>query len=132
MNCSVIGNICRDIEVKEITGQNGLTQVANFSIAENVSKDHVNYWECQAFGKTAINIQKYLGKGKKIAITSGTINQRQYEKDGVKKVAYSLTINTCDLFCNGKTEHVNEQTQQSAPQQTPIIKPADVDDDLPF
>lgn len=129
MNCNVIGNICRDIEVKEITGQNGLTQVANFSIAENVSKDHVNYWECQAFGKTALNIQKYLAKGKKIVITSGTINQRTYEKDGVKKVAYSLTINTCDLFCNGKTEQPSESTQQ------PTMHPATGrthDDGLPF
>lgn len=128
MNCNVIGNICRDIEVKEITGQNGITQVANFSIAENVSKDHTNYWECQAFGKMALNIEKFLCKGKKIAITSGTINQRTYEKDGVKKVAYSLTINNCDLFCNGKTEQVQQPSEQ---QPTNEAQPEE-GSDLPF
>ena len=129
MNCNVIGNICKDIEVKEIDGQNGATHVANFSIAENIGKDKVNYWDCQAFGNIALNIQKYLSKGKKIAITSGNINQRTYEKDGQKKVAYSLTINACDMFCNGKTEQPNSQPATTGHQAMPA---AEEGDDLPF
>lgn len=131
MNCNVSGNICKDIDVKEINGKNGSTHVANFSIAENVSKEHVNFWDCQAFGATALNIQKFLKKGQKIVITNGTINQRTYEKDGSKRVAYTLTINTCDLFCNGKTDQHNTQ-QQPAQTQSESMPPAKEGDDLPF
>jgi len=84
----LIGNLGEKPELKHLP--NG-TAVANFSVAttENWMKDgnkesNTTWHKVKIFGKHAEACAKYLDKGSK-AYVEGKIDNRSYEKDGVKK-----------------------------------------------
>lgn len=100
MNIAIlIGNVTRDIEVKQT---NGGTYTTSFSIAINRPKDKngvvgVDYPNIVAWGTTAQNAAKYLSKGKKCAII-GTIRTRSYEKDGKKVYVTEVYANQIEYL----------------------------------
>ena len=97
----MIGNLTRDPETKVLDSGK---MVTNFSIAVNERKDVVDYFNCEAWEKTADLIQNYCKKGHKIAI-EGRIKTKQYEKDGEKRY-------TTYIICSN-VEFLTQKTQQS-------------------
>lgn len=89
LNKSIVaGNLTRDPEVR--FAPSGMA-VCSFSIAnthvykqDGQKKEIVSYIDCQVFGKTAEACGEHLGKGSSV-IVEGRIQQRRWEKDGVKK-----------------------------------------------
>ena len=50
MNCiTVVGNVGQDVEVRTVNTKDGSKQIANFSIADNLSKEKVNWWRCSVW-----------------------------------------------------------------------------------
>jgi single-strand DNA-binding protein len=74
----VIGNLTRDPESRNT---NTGTVIANLGIAVNerfnADKEHCNFFDVTAFGKTAEFCSNYLKKGYKIAI-KGRLKQEQW------------------------------------------------------
>jgi single-strand DNA-binding protein len=90
----MIGNLARDPEVRY--GQNNLA-IAKFTIAVNrpprSGEDAgADFIRVTAFGKQAELVERYLTKGRKVAI-EGRIQTGSYEKDGQK-------IYTTDVIAN--------------------------------
>lgn len=89
------GRLTKDIEAKNTPSQ---LAVARFNIALDRGKDKdgndrgADFPSCVAFGRTAENLEKYSGKGLRIAI-SGHIQTGSYEKDGQKHY-------TTDIICD--------------------------------
>lgn len=84
----IVGNITKDPELKALPSG---VQVCSFSVAtnEHFTKDgqkeeRTEFHNIIAFGKTAENIAKYMGKGSQIYI-EGKIQTRSWEADGIKK-----------------------------------------------
>ena len=77
----LIGNLTREPELSYKPGNDPLA-ICKFSIAIN-EKDRVDYPSIVCFGRTAENCEKFLAKGKKVAV-SGRIQTGSYEKDGRK------------------------------------------------
>ena len=81
----LIGRTCKEIEIR-MAGND--TKVTNFTLAVNkrfkregdADADFIN---CVAFGKTAEFMEKYIQKGRQIAV-EGRLQVRNYEKDGNK------------------------------------------------
>ena len=101
----LIGNLGNDPEI--INLESGKT-LAKFSIATNESyKDasgqkqtNTNWHNIIAFGKTAEIIEKYVGKGKEVAI-EGKLTTRSWEdKDGIKRYTTEVVCN--ELLMLGK------------------------------
>ena len=87
-NVTLMGRLTADAELKSTTSGKYVT---SFSIA--VDRDFTQNGERQAdfinivaWGKTAEFITKYFSKGDMIAVR-GSIQTRQYEKDGNKRTA---------------------------------------------
>lgn len=79
-NVVLIGRLTKDIELRNT--QNSV--VTEFTLAVNRKKrEEADFISCQAWGKTAENMNKYVHKGDEIAI-SGRIQTGSYEKDGIK------------------------------------------------
>ena len=82
----IIGRITKDIECKYT--QSG-TAVGRFTVAVDRGKDKngedrgADFIGCTAFGRTAENLEKFSGKGLRVAVT-GHIQTGSYEKDGQK------------------------------------------------
>ena len=94
----LIGHVGQDPEVKSLEGGKKL---ANISLAtnevyykENGDKVEKTEWHrVTAWGKTAEIIEKYVTKGKEIAI-EGKLTHRSYDdKDGVKRFITEVVAN---------------------------------------
>jgi single-strand DNA-binding protein len=101
----LIGHVGQDPEVKTLEGGKKL---ANLSIAtnevyykENGDKVEKTEWHrVTTWGKTAEIIEKYVTKGKEVAI-EGKLTHRSYDdKDGVKRFITEVVAN--ELLLLGK------------------------------
>lgn len=101
----LIGHVGQDPEVKNLEGGKKL---ANLSIAtnevyykENGDKVEKTEWHrVTAWGKTAEIIEKYVTKGREVAI-EGKLTHRSYDdKDGVKRFITEVVAN--ELLLLGK------------------------------
>lgn len=87
------GNLTRDVELRH--GQS--TDVARVGIAVNRrAKDEVDFFNLVAFGKTAEFLSKYFGRGSKVLI-EGRLQTSTYEKDGVKRTATDIIIESVEF-----------------------------------
>lgn len=110
----LIGNLVKDPEVR--VGQNGA--VGRFTIAVNDRKkqgdswvDDPSYINIVVFGKQAENCEKYLSKGKKVAI-SGKIKTGSYQKpDGTKVYTTDVAANNVE-FIEPKPKEFPKEAQQ--------------------
>lgn len=125
----LIGNLTHD---PESGSTDSGVAYCKFSIAVNrrFSKDNeTDFFNVTAWRSTAENCSKYLAKGKKVAI-AGSIQLRQYERDGVKKLAVDIIADEVE-FLSPSGSDAATQTQGPAPQERPKdLTP--VDDELPF
>lgn len=92
------------------------------------------FLSCSAWGKLAEFICNYFKKGD-MAIISGKLVTRTYEKDNEKRYINELIIEKCN-FCSSKKDS-SEREQQSKPQSYSQEKfdmnnTMEEDEDLPF
>lgn len=94
----LIGNVGNDPEIKSFDGGK---KVANFTIATNESYknekgekvDQTEWHKVSAWGKTAEIIEKFVTKGKEVAI-EGKLTHRSYEdKNGDKRYITEVVAN---------------------------------------
>lgn len=101
----LIGNLGNDPEIRETKGGK---KMAKISIATNeVYKDangkkvtDTQWHNAVAFGKTAEIIEKYLSKGKEVAIEGKLTHSSFEDKDGQKRYFTQVVIN--DILMLGK------------------------------
>lgn len=101
----LMGNLTRDVELKSIaSGQ----QVANLGLAINrrwkdpngQDREEVVYVDCEAWGRTAETLAKYLAKGKPVFI-EGRLKLDQWEKEGQKHSKLRVVVEGFQ-FVDGK------------------------------
>jgi single-strand DNA-binding protein len=101
----LIGNVGNDPEVKTFEGGK---KVANLTIATNESYrndkgekvEQTEWHRVVAWGKTAEIIEKYVMKGKEIAI-DGKLTHRSYDdKNGEKRYISEVVVNEITLLGN--------------------------------
>lgn len=93
----LMGNLTRDIELRHTSGNQA---VANLSMAINrrwksadgQDKEEVTFVDCEAWGKTAETLAKYLQKGRPVFI-EGRLKLDQWEdKEGKKQSKLRVTV----------------------------------------
>ena len=133
---TIAGQLGRDAEIRHLP--NG-DPVASFSVADSQGKDKPTlWWRCSLFGKRAESLAPYLMKGQAVTV-SGTVTEREYQKDGATIKAMEIRVNDVALQ-GGKRDAVPAQ-QNTAPRPIqgaarPSAAPAsgfdDMDSDIPF
>lgn len=131
---SLIGNLTRKPETKYSPGDNPLA-ICRFSIAINSGygdNKRVDYPNIVVFGKTAENCEKFLDKGRKVAI-EGRIQTGSYEKDGHKVYTTDIVANRVEFLGGGEkaettgTNEPDPRVEGGVPNGYQAI-----DDDIPF
>ena len=120
----LMGRLTKDPEVK-YTQQN--VAVARYSIAVarrflQKGQPEVDFINCIAFGKSAEFAQKYLNKGKQIAIT-GRIQVHTWENENGQKQWSTEVIVEEQYFADSKAKETEENGFDTVDEN---------DDDLPF
>lgn len=114
----LMGNLTRDPEIKYTTSGKA---VASFSIAINSGtkeKPQVDYFDCEAWDKTAELCSQYLAKGSGVFI-EGRLKQDRWEDErGQKRSRVKIVCNSVQFL--GKSEKKEEQGQDWNDQQPPF------------
>ena len=142
MNCvQLVGYVGNDAVVR--TFQNG-NKVTNFSLATNDGfgdRQKTTWHFIKIFGNYGETISKYITKGKMVSL-SGSIDNTDYEKDGVKRIISSVIVDKITIL-NGRDfdvapNHTERQTPTAAPTKKIMSNVEDnvgddfEEDDLPF
>ncbi|MBU0731305.1 single-stranded DNA-binding protein [Patescibacteria group bacterium] len=113
---TLIGNLTRDPEIKEING----SKLAQFGLATNYSwkdkktgdkKEDVVFHNVSAWNGLGEVAEKWLKKGNKVYI-EGRVNNRTYEKDGVKK-NYSEVVAKNMIMLSGKATKTEKSAKEA-------------------
>jgi single-strand DNA-binding protein len=132
----LIGNLTRDPEVR-VTPKG--TSICQFGLAVNrqfkddagQTKDEATFVDCEAWGKTADLIAKYLAKGRS-AMIEGRLKLDQWEdkQSGQKRSKLKVVVDNVQ-FLGAKGDAAAAATGASASTTPP--PPADgIDEDVPF
>lgn len=113
---TLIGNLTRDPETKEVNGN----KVARFGLATNYAwkdkktgekKEDVVFHNVSAWNGLGEVAGKWLKKGNKVFI-EGRVNNRSYEKDGVKK-NYSEVVAKNMIMLSGKAAKSEKSAKEA-------------------
>ncbi len=123
---NILGNITKDIELK-YTQNNKAVVTVSIAVNEGYGDNQKTYFiDVQAWEKQAENLQKYCGKGSKIAV-SGKLIQQSWEHEGKKQSKVLIQADKV-VFLDSK------KTSGQAPElsQAEIIKSAMNEESDPF
>lgn len=98
----LMGRLTADPEIKEFKKGKETSQVARYRLAvDRVGSDEADFINCVVFGAGAEFVEKFLTKGKKIAIV-GRIQTGSYEdEDGDMHYTTDVIVNE-HFFCEKK------------------------------
>lgn len=118
---TIIGNLTKDPETR--TTQAG-KNVCTFSVAVNRHGEGVDYFRISAWGKIGEACQKYLAKGKKVAV-GGPVSVNSYTtQDGHARASMDIMAQDVEFLSP-------KDVDKPAPV-TPHEDYTPVDDELPF
>lgn len=123
----IIGNLVRDPELR--TTPRGVA-VCTFTIAVNGRKpEDTQFFRITTWRQTAENCQRFLAKGRKVAVTGAVSLNTYTAKDGTTKA--SLEVNADEVeFLTPRSEQGGYTPQQTVDAQAGFV-PVD-DEPLPF
>ena len=129
----IIGNLTKDAEEGATPNE---TAVSHFSIA--VSRRYANadgerevdFFPVTVFGKLAENCNRYLTKGKKVAVVGSVQIRRYTDKDGIKRQAIEVVADEVE-FLSVKTDDTQAEMPQKPSKQVEMEDVTD-NDNLPF
>ena len=134
MNSVILkGRLTKDPEVRYTTESQ--MAIARFTVAIDDGygeKKKTNFIPVVVFGKSAENCEKFLAKGRMVAV-EGKIQTGSYDKqDGTKVYTTDVIANRVEFIDWG--EKGGQNAKQSAPAGEMDIPPgfSQIDDDLPF
>ncbi len=125
-----MGNLTRDPELKRTSSDMAVAQI---SIAVNRQyKDktgemqkETTYVDCEAWGRTAETMSKYLAKGRPVFVEGRLKLDQWQDKDGNNRSKLKMVIEKFE-FVDSKA------SQSSAPSQQETVPTTPPDDDIPF
>lgn len=101
---NVIGRLVKDAELSYSGSGNA---IVNFSIAVDHMKkkdgtSDTSFFNCKVFGKLGETLNKYMLKGKQVAIR-GYLKQERWEKDGQKQSRVCINCEEIELLGGSQT-----------------------------
>jgi len=137
-NLTIIGNLSRDPEMRSTPSG---VAVCTFTVAVNRRNNEADFFRITTWGQTAENCQRFLAKGRKVAVR-GSVSLNTYtKKDG--SVGASLEVNADEVEFLSPRDAADAPSQPATPPRPASLlhpQPAtphgmvvvERDDDLPF
>ena len=124
-NLTIIGNLSRDPELRSTPSG---VAVCTFTVAVNRRNNEADFFRCTAWRQLAENCQRFLAKGRKVAVR-GSVSLNTYTaKDGTTKA--SLEVNADEVeFLGGNRSDADDTGLKYNPPGSSVVTD---DPDLPF
>lgn len=148
----LVGNLTRDIELKNVNGlvigSVGLATSHKYKTQSGEQKDEVMFIDVTFFGRTAEIAHQYLRKGSKVLVEGRLTFQQWTAQDGSKRSKHSVTVEAMKML-DSKSDSSNnnaysQPAQNNSYNQTPSYGASsnqasstqynniDNNDDIPF
>lgn len=133
----ITGRITRDTELK--VTESG-KEYCNFSVAvdrrfktkDGESEKHTDFFDCTAWGKSGVFVDKYFGKGDGITV-EGRMESRKYtDKDGNNRVFWGVTCENVEFPLGKKGGSDIAEPNGTAADGSGTFAPVDGDGDEPL
>lgn len=131
----ITGNLTRDPELR--TTQNG-KNVCTFTVAVNRRKgDEADYFRVTAWDQLGDNCQRYLAKGRKVAVV-GSVSVNSYTmQNGEHRASLEVSASEVEFLSSRNEgqqngEYAPQTVHKEAPTNVPVGYEEVTDDDLPF
>ena len=129
---SVIGNIVKDAEVKDVNSKKAI----NFSVACNESwkdnsgnkQEKAYYYNCTIWRDSNTSIAPYLTRGTKVLVEGSPDVEIFKDKEGEVKGAVKIIVSNVELLGGGN----RPQSQNSSSGSSAGGNSRGIEDDLPF
>lgn len=95
--CYLMGNLTRDIELRHTSGNQavanlGLAINRRWKSADGQDREEVTYVDCEAWGRTAETLAKYLQKGRPVFIEGRLKLDTWEDKEGKKQSKIRVVV----------------------------------------
>ena len=131
---TIIGNLTRDPETR--TTQSGST-VCSFTVAvnrrksQNGNQPEADFFRVSAWNQLGENCQRYLAKGRKVAVV-GRVSVSTYQgNDGETRANMDVMADEVEFLSNKGEQQAAAVQSAPKPQQQGFVDVTD-DEDLPF
>lgn len=129
----LLGNLTRDVELRHTSGN---TAVANLGIAvnrrfrgaDNEMRDETTFVDCEAWGKTAETMSRYLSKGRPVFIEGRLKLDQWQDKEGNNRSKLRVVVENFQFVDSGGGGGTNGGGGGRQEDPGPSIN----DDDIPF
>ena len=134
----LMGNLTRDVEVK-FTANN--TAVANIGLALNRRyrsgdeyKEETTFVDCEAWGKTAETMGKYLSKGRPVFIEGRLKLDEWQDRDGNRRTKLVTVVENFQFIDSrpGGGNSGGSRTQEAPASAPSVSTPTVSNEDIPF
>lgn len=119
----LIGRMTKDAQLAYTS--NTQKAVTKFTLAVDRINEGADFINCVAFGKQAENIEKFVKKGNRLAV-SGRIQTGSYEKEGQKIYTTDIIVENAEFIEPKKESNESSKEETKEPQFEAI------DFDIPF
>ena len=128
----LMGNLTRDPELKQTPSNQSVAQIGlavnrKFKSRDGDMKEETTFVDCEAWGRTAETMSKYLSKGRPVFVEGRLKLDQWQDKDGNNRSKLKVVIDTFQF--------VDSRGAQSGQSQQPTTATANItpqDDDIPF
>ena len=128
----LIGNLTRDPELKQTPSNQSVAQIGlavnrKYKGRDGDMKEETTFVDCEAWGRTAETMSKYLAKGRPVFVEGRLKLDQWQDKDGNNRSKLKVVIDTFQF--------VDSRGGQSGQTQQPAAATANItpqDDDIPF
>ena len=127
-----MGNLTRDPELKQTPSNQSVAQIGlavnrKYKGRDGDMKEETTFVDCEAWGRTAETMSKYLAKGRPVFVEGRLKLDQWQDKDGNNRSKLKVVIDTFQF--------VDSRGGQSGQTQQPAAATANItpqDDDIPF
>lgn len=130
----LLGNLTRDVELRHTqsnlaVARIGLAVNRRFTTADGEKREEVTFVDCEAWGKQAETLSKYLSKGRPIFIEGRLKLDQWQDKDGNKQSKLRVVIENFQ-FVDSRSDGGGGRSGASSPAED--VDTGIQDDDIPF
>lgn len=130
----LMGNLTRDPELKQTPSNQSVAQIGlavnrKYKGRDGDMKEETTFVDCEAWGRTAETMSKYLSKGRPVFVEGRLKLDQWQDKDGNNRSKLKVVIDTFQ-FVDSRANQSGQSQEPAAATATTNMAPQD--DDIPF
>ena len=139
----LMGNLTRDVELKQTAGKQQVAEIGlavnrRFKDREGADREEVTFVDCEAWGRTAEVMAKYLAKGRPVFIEGRLKLDTWQDQSGAKRSKMRVVVENFQFIDsrggggNAGGGGGGEERSGKAPAREPAATAQYDDNDIPF